>query len=68
VQQCWLFCVGTTTPSGDLSNGRIAGIVIGVVVWRSYLVLGVAFIIAGPTIRSALPVFGSGLLPGEDVN
>jgi hypothetical protein len=53
MQQCWLFFVGTTTPGGDLSNGKIAGIVVGVVVWLYYLVLGVAFMIAGLTIRSA---------------
>jgi multisubunit Na+/H+ antiporter MnhB subunit len=53
MQQCWLFLVGMTTPGGDLSNGKIAGIVVGVVVWLYYLVLGVAFMIAGPTIRSA---------------
>jgi len=28
-----LVVVGTTTPGGDLNNGKIAGIVVGVVVW-----------------------------------
>jgi hypothetical protein len=42
--------VGTTTPCGDLSNEKIAGRVVGVVDWLHYLVLGVAFTIAGPTI------------------
>lgn len=65
MQQCWLLFVGTATPGGDLSNGKIAGIVVSVVVWLYYLVLGVAFMVAGPTIWSAsanAPVFGSGLL------
>jgi hypothetical protein len=43
----------TSTPGGNLSDGQVAGIVIGVVVWLYYLALGVAFVFAGQSIRKA---------------
>jgi hypothetical protein len=45
--------VRTAIPGGSLSDGTMAGIVTGVVCGLYLVVLAVAFVIAGPTIRAA---------------